>query len=247
MSLFGRLFGQLFTKKSQYITPGLEEKSKAPEPVTDTQEQARRKAESENRLRGEGVPFDPDLPPVPPESQLRLRSAQEVADRALALTLVAMKGDGWDHDIILEIANVRNALSLFTSEELKFIHNPEPSEDDKIQFAHHFEAAWTLVWSLRLIHDPLSTPRHTCDAKRLTEIVRDTRDLTINELRRPCRLLDKLDLFQRYDWAVRQSIAADVRPPGQIEAIVALERYHALRWLTCTDGQEQWDELKLAA
>ena len=193
-------------------------------------------------MRGEGVPLDPDRPLVESESQVRLRTPQEVADRTLALTLTAMKAEGMDHNVMLEIVIEREARSLFTDEERAFIDDPTPSESDCTKFAASFEAAWALIWALRLIREPLSKPCESCDNERLVEIVRDTPDLAAYALREPGRVLDKLDLFLRYAWAVKQALDEGRKPPSQINPDVALERYHALSWLTFQPGHEDWDE-----
>ena len=247
MSWFGRVFGKLITKKSKYITPGLEEGTKSDEPLSDEAEQEQRRACSEVRLRGEGVPINPDLPIIKSSSQIEIRPRREVADRLLALTLVAMKGEGMDNDVIQEIVRERDAAHLFTPEERAFIDNPAPDESELALFTRRYEAAWTLVWALRLVREPLSTPREPCDVARLIEIVRDTPQLAARALRRPDQILDKLDLFIGYDWAVRKAISQGCRMPADLNADVTLERCHALCWLACMDGHENWEDAKLAA
>lgn len=71
-----------------------------------------------------------------------------------------------DHDIIQEIVAERDARKYFTPTELAYIDNPTPSEQENIRFAWRFESAWTLIWVLRLVREPLTTPRNTCDVDR---------------------------------------------------------------------------------
>lgn len=247
MSWFGRILGKLTNPKSKYVTPGLEEKLKPSAPPTDSDEQKMRRRESEIRLRGEGIPLNSDLPDVPAASDVSLRSSREVADRALALTLVGMKAHGMDHEVMLEIVRERAAENCFTADEHAFIMTPAPAPADLERFASSFEAAWALIWALRLVREPLSTPRDVCNFDRLIEIVRDTPDLSIYDLRRPCRILDKLDLFLRYDWAVKQAARNGIKPPSHLNPAVAMERYHALSWLTCQIDYENWEDDALAA
>lgn len=244
MSWFRRVFGKLSgNRKSKYISPKLREK-----PVNnidpETAERIARQTQSETRLRGEGVPLNPDLPDLATTKNVRLRTPRETADRLLALTLVAMKAEGLEHDAIQEIIDQRDARGLFTPEEAVFINTPEPSASDMQRFSICYEAAWTLVWALNLVREPLSTPRKLCDNDRLIQIVRDTPDLTMYDLREPGRVLDKLDLFYRYAWAVREAEAEGEKPPANICAEVALGRLSALRWLA---GQSEEDEADQAA
>ena len=171
-----------------------------------------------------------------------IRSPEEVADRLLALTLVAMKAEGMDHEIMLEIVKERQADRLFTAKERAFILNSTPGEADREHFARSFEAAWALVWALRLVREPLTTPRRCCDHDRVISIVRDTPDLTVNALRDTPSVLDKLDLFMRYASAVHEALAQGKKPPSEIVATVAIERYNALSWLSHHNGRDDWDE-----
>ena len=231
MSWFSRVFGKLSgNRKTRYLSPKLREQP-APPADPDLAEREARKSQSETRLRGEGVPISPVSPDYGTSSDVRLRTAKETADRLLALTLVAMKAEGLDHAAIQEIIDVRGARELFTPEEADFINTPMPSEEDMLRFSICYEAAWTLVWALRLVREPLSTPRECCDNDRLIQIVRDTPDLTRNSLREPGRVLDKLHLFYHYASAVRDAEADGQKPPANIRSEVALGRHWALSWL----------------
>tara|TARA_Y100000052_G_C2940461_1_gene80268 strand:+ start:173 stop:919 length:747 start_codon:yes stop_codon:yes gene_type:complete len=242
MNWLSRVFGNLGSRKSKYITPHLLDEDGCDVPKTPDEEQVDRRARTEQRLRGEGVPINPDLGEVTSERDANIRAPEEVADRLLALTLVAMKAEGMDHEIMLEIVKERKADTLFTSRERAFILNPSPSDADLEHFSKSYEAAWALVWALRLVREPLTTPRRNCDHERVISIVRDTPDLTVNALRDTPSVLDKLDLFMRYASAVQASLAEGKKPPSEIIAIVALERYNALSWLTHHEGREDWDE-----
>lgn len=242
MSWFRRVFGKLSgNRKSKYISPKLREK---PVDKTDpeTAERIARRKQSETRLRGEGVPLNPDLPDLATTSKVTLRTPRETADRLLALTLVAMKAEGLDHAAIQGIIDLRGAHDLFTPEEAVFVNTPMPSESDMQRFSICYEAAWTLVWALNLVREPLSTPRKTCDNDRLIQIVRDTPDLTKYDLREPDRVLDKLDLFYRYAWAVREAEAQGEQPPANIRSDVTLGRLWALNWLAGQSQEEAADQ-----
>lgn len=241
MSWFSRMFGKLTNPKSKYVTPGLEDGTGEGPPASDVAEQAERVARVEERLRGEGVPFNPDMEPVEAESTVQVRDRHEVADRLMALTLAAMKGDGMDHDVIQEIVAERDARKYFTPTELAYIDNPTPSEQENIRFAWRFESAWTLIWVLRLVREPLTTPRNTCDVDRIIAIVRDTDNLAALACRPDNATLDKLELFRRYHWAVCQALENGQNIPSHLDANVTRERFHALSWYTRQSGFETWD------
>lgn len=236
MSWLSRIFG---TRKSKYVSPKLVEQPVVDHRPADVIEKEDRRQRSETRLRGEGIPISPDLPDTETISELQLRKPREVADRLLALTLVAMKADGMDHEVMLEIVRERDARKLLTPKETAFIDAAEPSDADRARYLRRFESAWTLIWALRLVREPLTTPREACDIDRLIGIVRDTPDLSAYNLRDACSILDKLDLFMRYDWAVRHCREKGLPLPVQFNGDAAMERFRALAWLTC---QRDWDE-----
>ncbi|GEM_PF-3841703 len=243
MNWLSRVIGKLTNPKSKYVTPGLEEKAEKKPPPTDESEQSERRSRIETRLRGEGVPLNPDLPPVPPVSSLRFKEPDEVAHRVTALTLVGMKASGMDHDVMQEIVSERKAHDYFTASERAFMDNPSPGEDEMAHFANGFESAWALIWALRLVREPLTTPRNPCQPEKVIEIVRDTPDLTMRRLRTPGRLAEKLEMFQLYNWAIQQAQAQGKGPPAQLNSIVAQERFRAMSWLTCQPENEDWCEL----
>lgn len=210
-------------------------------PVTD--DAADRKSRSETLLHNERVPVNPHLPAIEGEREARLRSAQDVAERVLALTLVSMKGEGLDQATLVEIVNDRKALDLFTPEERAFIDDPEPSETDKIRFTWRYEAAWVLLWALRQHRVPLGPPRNLCDPAKLVTIVRDTPDISVHGLRAAPDILDKADLIYRYHWAITQARLEGKNPPSQLNPAVALERHHAFNWLIGYNDSCDWDDV----
>lgn len=246
MSWLSRVVGKLTNPKSKYVTPGLEEKSKPKPPPNDETEQSERRCKIETRLKGEGVPLNPDIPPVPPANSLRFKDPGEVAERVTALTLVAMKASGMDHDVMQAIVDERDAWEYFTPSERAFMDTPSPSEEQMTQFSHGFESAWALIWALRLVREPLTTPRSPCIPEKVIEIVRDTPDLAAMRLRTPGRLAEKLEMFQHYNWAIQQAQEQGKRPPAQLNSVVAQERFRAMSWLTCQQDNEDWIELDKA-
>ena len=162
-----------------------------------------RKRRSEAILKKEGVPFVAHLPVVEDEETAQIRSLEEVAWRAMALNIVAVKGEGLEQDRTLEIVEEYKLEHAFTPKEREFIFNDEPSEHDRIQFAWRYEGYWVLLWALNYIEE-LSRPDQICDVPRAVRIMVDrTAGQFIAEakLRSASDILDAVDLIYRYDWA----------------------------------------------
>src|SRR5262245_61974031 len=66
-------------------------------------EALRRKERSEAILRGEAVPLNKYLPVIETEKEAKRRTKEEVAYRAMALLIVAVKGEGLEQAIVENI------------------------------------------------------------------------------------------------------------------------------------------------
>src|SRR5262245_19045789 len=62
-----------------------------------------RKARSEALLLAQGVPINQYLPAIEDETQVPKRGRDEIANRALALFVVAMKGEGVDEKLVSKV------------------------------------------------------------------------------------------------------------------------------------------------
>jgi hypothetical protein len=179
-----------------------------PEPEP-SEEQLARRQRSEEILRAALVRINPYLPMIESEAETRIRPPREVAQRLLALNIVAVKGEGLEQTVIDRIVEERGVRRLFTPDELAFIDDPDPSEHDRLQFVWRYEAAWVLFWSLNFVQRPLGLPSGLCDVPLLAETVHDTVDLTANGMRSAKEILDEADLIYRCHWAVRRSERGD--------------------------------------
>jgi hypothetical protein len=212
------------------------------EPVTLYQDQVMRKAWAEDVLTQQGIPINKHLPCIEGGAEVRLRTENEVADRLLALTIVAVKGEGLEQEHVERIIEEKDARALFSPRELAFIDDPDPSEHDKIQFVWRYEAAWVLYWSLNFTDQPLSFPGSICDVPLLVETVRDTDDLAKNGLHSANNILNEADLIYRYHWAVREASIDGEFAPGGLDGGVVMERHYALNWLISYCDAD-WDDV----
>ncbi|MDR2874521.1 MAG: DUF4272 domain-containing protein [Methylobacillus sp.] len=205
-------------------------------------DQLLRKAWAEELLTERGIRVNPHLPCVESEAEITLRSPREVAERLLALTLVAVKGEGLEHDNMLQIVADYNAMDLFSPKERAFIENPDPDMNDRVQFSWRYEAAWVMFWALKFVDSPLDFAENICDVPLLCATVRDTADLAINGMQSANDILNETDLIYRCHWAVRQASLDGEPPPEGLNPGVVMERHQALNWLVRYDDAD-WDDV----
>ena len=207
-----------------------------------------RKARTDAFLKGKGYKLPAHLPPVLSEEELSLRSPQEVAGRALALLLVAVRGESVVTGEPISIAELEQrfttARSHLSPMEQAFLDATAPEISDATQFCWRYECLSLLQWALGWA-DSLPYPDAICDvpatARRM--MVADEAALLRNVALRPAHeILDALDLHYRLHWLVRQARVDDKPVPPGLEGGVVLERHHALNWLVRFEDSD-WDEV----
>lgn len=243
--MFGRLAGMLAILGGGPAAACTPAPQSAAAPAQGEAAQLARKARSEAILTTEGVPFIAWLPMVEDEGDYRPRSAEEIAGRAFALTLVAYKATSSDHKGANEVwAEVRDRVSL-TPSEAEFLRDPQPSQQDRVHFSWQSEAARPLFWMLGYV-DVLGRPDSQSDPDPMVRLVSDQSfDALVAgaRLRPQAEMLDALDLTYRYHWAVRQAGLDGAAPPAGLDPEVLMEWHKALNWLVRYNEDASWDDV----
>lgn len=196
------------------------------------------------RLKSEGVPTIAHLPVIEDSLEAKLRSREDIARRAIAVCLTAVKGEGLEQVIIDSLVARYEADRFFSPKEAAFIKNPNPDQQERIQFAWRYECYWVLLWALGYI-DSLDRPDGICDVVKAVGFLRD-RDaaqfLSDARLRSIASLLDEADLIYRYHWAIVNARLTNKELPAKLEPGVVQERHYVLNWLIGYMSQE-WDDI----
>ena len=155
-----------------------------------------RKARSEAALLRRQIPINKHLPVIE-TSEARLRSKPEIAYRALALLVAALKAEGLEQQVFEKVLSKYALAPYFTAKESVFIEKHEPSKRERVQFTWRYEAAWVLLWALSYIEN-IGEPSAICDVPKAVSIMRDrTTEQFIAEasLRPLAQVLDEADLI----------------------------------------------------
>jgi hypothetical protein len=216
-----------------------EQEHKAP-----SKEALERKARSMARLKKEGVPVIEHLPIIEDSREAKTRTTEEIAHRAIAICLAAVKGEGIEQETIDDLVKKFGAEKFFSPAEAAFIKNPKPTERERIQFSWRYEDYWVLLWALGYV-DKLERPEGICDVTKAVVILRD-RDtaqfIKDAKLRPLAAMLDEADLIYRYHWAVVDARVKGQEAPAKLEGGVVQERHYVLNWLIGYMDQE-WDKI----
>ncbi|WP_411167536.1 DUF4272 domain-containing protein [Clostridium sp. MB05] len=203
--------------------------------------QLERKQKSIEILKANKVPYMEELPVIEEANEIEMRSAEEIAKRAIA-SLISIQvacdinsGDNIEESReffkgFLDKYEVKEEL---TEAEMKIIFG-NPEKQDVINMAWKYEAYWTLIWALGIV-DKLEYPSQICDCNFAIHAVADCEDF--NDFMKTVRLksideiLDEADLIYRYNWACVDARIHGKNPPADLDSGVVFERHWGLNWL----------------
>lgn len=207
-----------------------------------------RRERSNARLRTAGIPVNANLPVIETQTEAALRSADAIVRRAIALVLVAVKGEGprggIDEVLVRNLVLRFEAQNDFSPNEASFIGNPAPSDQERIQFVWRYEAVHPLLWAIGFV-DRLGPADQIIDVQGTTAIFREMGRAGLiggAKLRPAAEVLDEADFVYRAHWAVKDARVRGAQTPAGLDAGVVVERHRALNWLIGYMGQA-WDDV----
>jgi hypothetical protein len=224
----------------------------APEPdarLPHPQDARDRKAASERKLDELGVATMRGLPPVVSELEFCLRPAEEVARRALALFVVAVRAESLAHGPEpIPLSELRDRLPVafeaLSRAEHAFLYQEAPERQAIANALWRYEALFLLQWALGWAEE-LPLPTAICDVPRTARRVVGARAeelVAAARLRPVADLLDALDLHLRLHWAARQARLDGKAAPTGLDEGVIQERRQALNWLVRYQDAD-WDDV----
>jgi hypothetical protein len=211
------------------------------------EEALRRRHRTTELLAARGLRVMPGLPPRDGESELRLRTPEEVFGRAAALAVAAVRAESARDRDLLPADVLRERLPVafehLSPAERAFLADDAPTPAAIARFGWGYEGQAVLQWALGL-DAALPFPDRICDAAAITATMLATGDAPPARfaLRPPGELLDELDLCYRLHWIARQARQDGQPAPAGFSEDVVQERHRALNWLVCA-GDAPWDEV----
>ena len=208
-----------------------------------TGSQLARKAKSIAAIKDLGLPYTDHLPVVEEEATIKPRSPEEIAERALALAIAAVKGEANDQEFVDSLIERYSAKQLFTPAEHAFISNHSPTKQQLIDFTWQYECVHVLLWSLGHI-EKLQPPNQICDVPGDIAIIKDLGREKLSSTARPrplSEILDQADYYYRFHWAVIE-LRLNGKSSDKANEGIIRERHKALNWLIRYMDQN-WDDI----
>jgi len=122
------------------------------------------------------------------------------------------------------------------------------SFQDAVDMDWAYEAYWSLCWCLGLVDD-ISDGSEVCDCQKAIRFVSKCKSTEefINKcnLRNKEEILDMLDLYFRYNWAINDTKVNPEATIGDINPSIVIERRRGLEWIV--SDEEDWYDLTMEA
>lgn len=213
-----------------------------------------RKERSEQLLTEQGIPFNVHLPARAGDEHTTIRSVEQVAERAVALCIAALKGEclgaGESAEdtaaLVQEVIDKYDAASFFSPVERRFVEQLGAEHQEVISFSWGYEAYHVLLWALGYVKE-LGAPVNLCNVGQDVGYLQQCDDVEAfvagAQFRAKSEILDAADLIYRYNWVCVDSRVKEQTPPAGLNGGVAYERHRALNWLICYMDQD-WDDVR---
>lgn len=212
--------------------------------VSNNDEQLERKKKSELYLKSNDVKINSNLPCISSSENVELRYTKDIIDRAYALLVIAVKGEGVEQEHLAKAVDDKR-ISHFSPKENYIYQAQELNDRERAYAVWRYESLYTILWTLGLMNE-LKYPSEICDVKGVVgEIFQPTREEFENsvKLRSKTEVLDELDKIYRMNWACVDARIKGQAVSGNINPSVVYERHYALNWLTNYQNQD-WDDVQ---
>lgn len=207
----------------------------------------KRRHHTKQQLTTLGLTIPDSLPPCLGGDELILRSAQEVAERDLALMITAVQAEYLQDGNALPAQEYAErcpiGFSALSPKEDQFIHNPQPQEQDIINMLWRYEALVVLHWALNW-QPSLPNANEICNVSAVVQeaMKQSEQSIPFVTLRARSDILDMLDLYYCLHWFARDCQLNGKEIPNTIDSGIILERHYALNWLVCFENND-WDDV----
>lgn len=222
--------------------------------LPETAAQKNRREKNISRIKAMNVVTADKLMSRWDDEQIVLRDKETICKRAVCCFFVIqiacdIANDAYDESIkvIKPIMEKFGVLDQLNSKEQRIVDGTY-SMQDAIDMDWAYEAYWSLCWSLGLVDD-ISDASGVCDCKMAIDFIRsvDSTEEFINKcsLRSKEEILDMLDLYYRYNWAINESTANPGANIGNLNPSVVIERRRGLEWIV--SDVDDWYDLDMPA
>lgn len=205
-----------------------------------------RKKQTEKYLKSLNIPFIDHLPLIEEESEVKIRAAQEIAERILVLVYLAYVSEVPDErENVIDFLKTNSLWDKVSPDEKELFQKEELTDQETANISWRSEGVWLLLWSINKV-DKLELPTEQVEipkiVSRLPEFLTDPTEFIKSAIIRPTtEILDQSDLIYRLHWATRNADLNNQPMPANLDLSIIMERHYAINWVTFY--ADEWDEI----
>ncbi len=205
-----------------------------------------RKKQTEKYLKSLNVPFIDHLPLIEEENEVKIRTAQEIAERILILVYLAYVSEVPDEkENVIEFLKTNLLWDKVSPDEKVLFQKEELTDQETTNISWRSEGVWLLLWTINKV-DKLELPTEQVEIPKivslLPEFLTDPTEFIKNAIVRPTtEILDQSDLVYRLHWATRNADLNNQPMPANLDLSIIMERHYAINWVTFY--ADEWDEI----
>lgn len=206
----------------------------------------KRKKQTEKYLKSLNIPFIDHLPLIEEESEVKIRTAQEIAERILVLVYLAFVSEVPDEkENVIDFLKTNSLWDKASPDERELFQKGELTDQETANISWRSEGVWLLLWTINKV-DKLELPTVQVEipeiVSKLPEFLTDPNEFIKNAYVRPTtEILDQSDLIYRLHWVTRNSDLNNQPMPANLDLSIITERHYAINWVTFY--ADEWDEI----
>ncbi len=196
------------------------------------------------KIKNEQLKIESDIYISEDVKDLIIRKPNEVAERILALFAVISKVHQNNNESFWLWYKVNQIEKFLSHQEVNFINDENPSEEDLITFSWRAEALVSLLWSAKVLKEmpPLNSEFDIYSIENISKLIKDSTYFIKNiELRSKSELQKmEYELFDSH-WRVRDARLFNKEMPIDLNPSIVYERRYAMSWII--GFGENWDDV----
>lgn len=206
-----------------------------------------------DKIKSLGIACFENLPMIESSTDVKIKDIDTICKRAIAslfsIQVACDIAGGNDYEeskeFFFDFLIKYGVLDCLLEKE-KRLFTGEYSQQDVLDITWSYETYWSLVWALGLVDD-MDIPNSICDCHKAVRLVGDSKNY--RDFKKQCKLrdveeiLDMLDLYYRYHWAVVEKSLKPETSIANLDPGVVMERRRGLEWLF--SAEDDWNNISL--
>lgn len=217
-----------------------------------------RKKRTELFLKEQGIPFNPHLPPIQSETDVNMKTPEEIVKRAVCAFLTANIGCD-----VAQSDNILDSVEFFYGILKKFELENELTSDEKQLFNYdgsykldekyiaemtwRMERCMPLFWVCGFIDGELDYPDNASNTEFMIPIIMESKDFSSLmkkvTMKDSSEILDNADVIYRMDWACVDARIKGMSSPADLDAEVVVEQHKGFNWIIGAYASDDWDNI----